>query len=85
MSAEKIEAFTESWNNTATRMARANMAFGFELMQAAWAPWDLRGKRVNAAAARLGDAATASIEGSLGPVRRRAVSNAKRLARKRSA
>lgn len=82
MSAEKITAFTESWNTTATRMMRANMNFGFDLMRLAWSPWYRTGGLVNAAAVRFGDAATASMQGSLAPVRRRAVANAKRLGRK---
>lgn len=82
MSAEKVSAFTESWSTTATRLAQANMNFGFELMGLAGSPWYRTGELVNAAVARYGDAATASIQGSLAPVRRRAVANAKRLGRK---
>jgi hypothetical protein len=85
MSAEKIAAFTESWNNTATRMTRANVNLGLDLMRVAWSPLHRTGGLVNTAAARFGDAATASVQGSLGPVRRRAVANARRLGRKRHA
>lgn len=83
MSAEKVAAFTESWNTTASKLTRANMNFGLDLMRVAWSPWSRRaGGRVKAATARYGDATTASVQGSLGPVRRRAVANAKRLGRK---
>lgn len=82
MSAEKIAAISESWNTTATQMARASMNLGFDLMFVAWSPWSPAGGRVKAAAARFSDAATASLQGSLGPVRRRAVANARRLGRK---
>lgn len=82
MSAEKVEAFTESWNTTARRLTQAQMNFGFDLMRVAWSPWHQAGGRANAAATRFGDATTASVQGALGPVRRRAVANARRLGRK---
>lgn len=83
MSSEKFDAFTESWNSMATLMTRAYMNFSFDLMRLAWSPWYQTGGLMNAAAARFGDAATASMDGSLAPMRRRAVANAKRLGRKR--
>ncbi len=82
MSAEKIAAFVELWNTTATRMTRAYMNFGFDVMRLAWSPWYRTGGLVNAAAARLGDAATTSMQGSFAPMRRRAVANSRRLGRK---
>lgn len=82
MSAEKIAALTETWNTTAARMAQANVNLGFDLMRAALSPWNRTGGLVNAAATRFGNAATESVQGSLGPMRRRAVANAKRLGRR---
>ena len=81
-SSEKVDAFTESWNNTITRMTQANINLGFDVMRAAWAPWNQTPGLVNAAAARFGNAATANMEQYLAPARRRAVANAKRLGRK---
>ena len=83
MSVEKVAAFSESWNITAQRMTQANLALGLDLMRAAWSPWNRSGGLMNAAASRFGNAATASLDGSLAPVRRRAVANAKRLGRSR--
>jgi hypothetical protein len=82
MGAEKIAAFAESWNTTAMRMTRAYMNLGFDVMRLAWSPWYRSGGSVNAAVARFGDAATTSIQGSLAPLRRRAVANSRRLGRK---
>jgi hypothetical protein len=82
MSSEKAAAFVELWSTTATRMMRANMNLGFDLMRLAWSPWYGTGGLANAAAARFGDAATDSMQRSLVPMRRRAVANAKRLGRK---
>lgn len=82
MSAEKVDAFTETWNTTATRMTRASMELGFDLMRVPWSPWSRAGGLVNAAAVRFGEAATDTMQQSLAPMRRRAVANAKRLGRK---
>ena len=81
MSSEKVDAFTESWNTAITRMTQANINLGFDLMRAAWSPWNQAPRLMNAAAARFGNAATASMEQTLAPARRRTVANAKRLGR----
>lgn len=83
MSAEKFDAFIESLSSTAMGMTLAYMNFGLDLMRLAWSPWHQTGGLIKAAAARYGDATTTSMEGSLAPIRRRAVANAKRLGRKR--
>ncbi len=82
MSSEKVDAFTESWNTTITRMTQANINLGFDLMRATWSPWNQTTGLMNTAAARFGNATTASMEQSLAPARRRAGANAKRLGRK---
>lgn len=85
MTSEKVDAFTESWNTTMARMTQANINLGFDVMRAAWSPWNQTAGLMNAAAVRFGNAATASMEQSLAPARRRTVANAKRLGRKGSA
>ncbi|MCG5502100.1 hypothetical protein LQ952_14940 [Ectothiorhodospira sp. B14B] len=82
MSEEKFAAFNESWNATATQMMGAYINLSFDLMRLAWSPWYQAGELVNAAATRFGNAANASMQGSLGPARRRAVANVKRLGHK---
>ena len=82
MGEEKFDAFTESWNGTATGMTLAYMNFGLDLMRLAWSPWYRTGGLMKAAAVRFSEATRTSMEGSLIPVRRRAVANAKRLGRK---
>ncbi|MCS3903130.1 kynureninase [Methylohalomonas lacus] len=82
MSAEKVAALTESWNNTATQMTRAYIGLSFDVMRLAWSPLYRKGSSVNTAVERFSNAATTSMQKSLGPIRRRAVANSKRLGRK---
>lgn len=79
MSEEKFDAFTESWNGTTMGMTLAYMNFGLDLMHLAWSPWARTGGLMKAAALRFGEATRTSMQGSLAPIRRRAVANAKRL------
>jgi len=82
MSQEKVAAFSESWHGIAAKMAQAYLNFGFDLMRLAWSPWHQSGDLAKAATERFNNAASTSLDGSLAPLRRRAVANAKRLGSK---
>jgi hypothetical protein len=78
MGAEKMAAFTESWNAMATQAFRAN----YVLATSFWRSW-LSGKPPQVSGSQLHNAALGVLGKGLGPVHRRAVANAKRLARTR--
>ena len=78
MGAEKMAAFTESWNAMATQAFRANYLFATSF----WRSW-LAGKPSPLSGSQLHNAALGVLGKGLGPVHRRAVANAKRLARTR--
>jgi hypothetical protein len=84
MIAEKHSAFGESWNAMALQAIQSQRAFAAALALATTAP---PSKRASPAAHALGTqlqlAALAVIGKGLAPVHRRAVANAKRLARTR--
>jgi hypothetical protein len=82
MFAEKNSAFGESWNAMAVQAVRANQALAASLARSLRAPpscrspADLRGLAV-----QLHDAALGVFGKGLAPVHRKAVANARRLAR----
>ena len=78
MGAEKMAAFTESWNAMATQAFLAN----YLLATSFWRSW-LAGKPSQFSGSLLHNAALGVLGKGLGPVHRRAVANAKRLARTR--
>ena len=81
MSFEKVTAFGESWNAMAMQAFRANQLLAASFLRAFWLP-SLRGKPfANAAAAQLQGAALGVLVKGMTPVHRKAVANAKRLAR----
>jgi len=84
MIAEKNSALGESWNAMALQMLQSQRTFAAALALAAMPP---RSTRANPAAqtlaAHLQQGALAVIGKGLAPVHRRAVANAKRLARTR--
>jgi len=81
MSSEKVTAFGESWNAMAMQAFRANQLLAASFLRAFWLP-SLRGKpSANAAAAQLQGAALGVLVKGMAPVHRKAVANAKRLAR----
>ncbi len=81
MSAEKTAAFNESWNAMAVQAMRANQALTASFFRSLWAP-SLKGKpSAGAAVAQLQTAALGVLGKGLAPVHRKAVANAKRLAR----
>ena len=81
MGTEKTTAFIESWNAMAMQGIRANQALTASVVQAFWAPWISGKPSARAAMTRLHNAALGVIGKGMGPVHRRAVGNAKRLAR----
>jgi hypothetical protein len=79
MSAEKTEAFNESWAAMAAQAVRANQDLTATLMKSFWSPL-AAGKPSAAATARQMQAAALSVlSKGMAPVHRRAVANAKRL------
>jgi hypothetical protein len=84
MIAEKNSAFGESWNAMALQTLQSHRAFATSLALAAWTPPAMRGRpAAQALATQLHLAALAVLGKGLAPVHRRAVANAKRLARTR--
>ncbi len=84
MFAEKNSAFGESWNAMAQQALQSHRAFATTLALAAFKPASARaGAAHQALAAQLQQAALAVLGKGLAPVHRRAVANAKRLARTR--
>ena len=83
MVAEKNEAFGEAWQAMAAHGARAQQAFGASLFDSFLAI--ARGRRPSPArsVAQLQHAAFGVLGKGLAPVHRKAVANAKRLARTR--
>ncbi len=84
MFAEKNSAFGESWNAMALQALQSHRAFATTLALAAFKPPSARTSAAHQAlAAQLQQAAMAVLGKGLAPVHRRAVANAKRLARTR--
>ena len=84
MIAEKHSAFGESWNAMAVQSLASQRAFAAVLALAATPTRSARsGPAAHALAAELQHAALAVLGKGLAPVHRRAVANAKRLARTR--
>jgi hypothetical protein len=81
MACEKVNAFQESWYAMAMQAFRANQLLAASFVRAFWLP-SLRGKpSANAVAAHLQGAALGVLDKAMAPVHRKAVANAKRLAR----
>jgi hypothetical protein len=84
MIAEKHSAFGESWNAMAVQSLQSHRALAATLASAAFKPSAARASAARPAlAAQLQQAALAVLGKGLAPVHRRAVANAKRLARTR--
>ncbi len=80
MAAEKTAAFAESWNAMAMQTMRANQALGMYLIRSFWSS---RGATLSAqaVATQMNAAALGILGKGVAPVHRRAVANARRLAR----
>jgi hypothetical protein len=81
MVAEKHTAFGEAWQAMATQSVRANQALAESFVRSAWSPSPGDKPTAAAMAAQLQDAAMGVLGSGLGPVHRKAVANARRLAR----
>lgn len=80
MSTEKMDAFIESWNEMAMQAFRANQALGVSVLRSFWRPWFGRKLSVRTTSSRFHHGALDVLGKGLGPIHRRAVANAKRLA-----
>jgi hypothetical protein len=80
MVAEKKAAFGQSWNAMALQAVRANQALALSLFTSMWLP-TRRKPSPSRVASQLQNAAIGVLTKGLEPVHRKAVSNAKRLAR----
>jgi hypothetical protein len=78
MTTEKIAAASESWNAMAIEATRANVSLSASWFRMVWCPW-LGGTRPFPS--HLHKAAVRVLDKGIGPVHRRAVANARRLAR----
>lgn len=81
MSDEKTAAFHESWNAMAAQAVLANQALAASVARTLWSP-SVKGKNsASALAGEMRNAALGVLGKGMAPVHRRAVANAKRLAR----
>ena len=82
MGDEKSAAFHESWSAMAAQVLRANQALTQSFLRSFWSP--ASGEHSSASiATQLHDAALGVLGEGMAPVHRRAVANARRLARTR--
>lgn len=81
MVTEKKAAFAEAWQAMAMQTLRANQVFATSLLRSFWSP-SLKGKpSAGKLATQMHSAALDVFSKGLSPVHRKAVANAKRLAR----
>ena len=83
MVAEKKTAFTEAWQAMAAHTVRANQTFAASFFRSIWSPTGWGKAPVENIAAQLHGAALGILDKGMAPVHRKAVANAKRLARTR--
>lgn len=81
MVAEKVAAFNESWNAMAMQAMRANKTLATSFLRSLCSPSLRYGPSASAVAAQLHGAALGVVGKGFAPVHRKAVANAKRLAR----
>jgi hypothetical protein len=81
MFAEKMAGFGEAWSAMVLQTIRANQTVAVALFRAFWVPSLRRRASTTAVAAQLQGAALDILGKGLAPVHRKAVANAKRLAR----
>ena len=81
MVAEKMAGFGEAWSAMVLQTIRANQTLAVALFRAFWAPSLRRRASTTAVAAQLQSAALDILAKGLAPVHRKAVANARRLAR----
>jgi len=81
MGAEKIAAFSQSWNAMVFEAFRANQALAVSFMVSLWFPWMRSKPSARSVSRRLSNATLDILGKGMAPIRRRAAANAKRLAR----
>ena len=81
MGVEKIAAANEAWTAMATQAFLENQKFALTFMQSLWFPWMRPTPTVKSVSRQLNRAVLGILGKGMAPVRRRAVSNAKRLGR----
>lgn len=79
MGTEKIIAANQAWNAMAVQAFLENQKLAVSFMQSLWFPWIRR----QSASSQLSNATLGVLGKGMAPIRRRAVANAKRLARAR--
>jgi hypothetical protein len=82
MSTEKFAAFNEAWGSMALETWLANQKMALSFMQSLWFPW-ARPLSARSASTQLSNAALDILARGMTPIRRRAVTNARRLGRAR--
>lgn len=80
MVAEKVAAFSQSWHAMAVQAAVSNQALALSFFKSFWSPFG-RKPSVASASSQIQRAATNVLSKGVAPVHRKAVANAKRLAR----
>lgn len=80
MGNEKAEAFADSLNAMSMHAFRVQQSFGWAMWRSMWQPWT-GGRRPAVSATALNNAAIAMFAQGIAPYHRRAVANARRLAR----
>lgn len=80
MGAEKLAAFTESWNAMAAQTLRAQQTLATNWIGSMFVPWNAAQLPLNAPT-QWHSAALGVIERGLAPVHRKATANARRLGR----
>jgi hypothetical protein len=83
MVSEKQQAFTESWMAMATQAVQANLALTSTAWRSLCYPWLGGGATPSAMASQMQEAGMGVINKGLAPVHRKAMANAKRLAKTR--
>jgi hypothetical protein len=81
MGAEKIVAFSQSWNAMTMHAILASQQLAFSFMQSFWFPWSRPRSFAGSASTLLQGATLAMLGKGMAPIRRHAVANAKRLGR----
>jgi hypothetical protein len=81
MVAEKKTAFAEAWQAMATQTVRANQTLAASFLRSMWSPRGWGKESVGKMTAQVQGAALDILDKGMAPVHRKAVANAKRLAR----
>ena len=81
MLTEKKTAFAEAWQAMATQTVRANQTLAASFFRSMWSPTAWGKTSVGKVAVQVQGAALGILDKGMAPVHRKAVANAKRLAR----